>query len=201
MNAEFHETKERLIQATVELLDELPLESISTVMILDRSGVSKGSMYHFFDDAADLFDAAFVRRFSALVQVSANYLKSIATESESREDFQQRLTTLTERSQLRSRASSRFERARMLARSERNNRFRYALAEMQQHLTDQFTDAIQIAQDKGWVGKKYEARTLAVFIQAYTLGRIVDDIVEREMNDEDWINLIHDFTAFVLSQN
>jgi hypothetical protein len=72
---------------------------------------------------------------------------------------------------------------------------------MQQHLTDQFTEAITVAQDKGWVGKKYEARTLAVFIQAYTLGRIVDDIVERPMSDEDWINLIHDFTAFVLSQN
>jgi hypothetical protein len=40
------------------------------------------------------------------------------------------------------------------------------------------------------LNKSFEARTGAVFIQAYTLGRIVDDITTTHMNDADWEKLI-----------
>ena len=62
--------------------------------------------------------------------------------------------------------------------------------QLQQQLTDSLTSAFQTAQDKGFLNKDIEARTGAVFIQAYTLGRIVDDITENQMNDADWQKLI-----------
>ncbi len=191
MSREFHETKERLIQTTVDLIDELPLESISSALILERSGVSKGSMYHFFDDLGDLLDAAYARRFSHLVKISADYLRQILETAHDADEFFALLRKLTVRTQERSKSSTRFERARMLARAEGNERFRKILGDIQQDLTDNMAETIRMAQDKGWVTKKFEPHTISVFIQSYTIGRLVDEIVENHMNDDDWNNLIH----------
>jgi AcrR family transcriptional regulator len=198
--SEFHETKERLIQTTVALLDELPLESISSALVLERSGVSKGSMYHFFDDFSDLLDAAYARRFSYLVKVSADYIQHIMDDSSSAEEFFEKLRFLTVRTQDRSKSSTRFERARMLARAERSERFRKTLGDIQQGLTDQMAHTVILGQDKGWITKKYEARTISVFIQSYTLGRLVDEVVEKHMNDEDWNQLIHDIAETIFGE-
>jgi AcrR family transcriptional regulator len=191
VKSEFHETKERLIQTTVELIDEMSLESISSALILERSGVSKGSMYHFFDDLGDLLDAAYARRFSYLVKISADYLRQIVETANDAEEFFALLRKLTIRTQERGKSSTRFERARMLARAEGNERFRKILGDIQQELTDTMAESVRMAQEKGWVTKKYQPRTISVFIQSYTLGRVVDEIVENHMNDEDWNNLIH----------
>ena len=78
----------------------------------------------------------------------------------------------------------------MLARSERNERFRKSLGDIQQQLTDSLTQAIKNAQDKGFVTTDFQPRTLAVFIQAYTLGKIVDDITTNPMDDQDWDRFI-----------
>jgi hypothetical protein len=64
------------------------------------------------------------------------------------------------------------------------------LGQTQQQLTDSLTTIIQNAQDKGFVTASFEARTIAVFIQAYTLGKIVDDVTTTPMNDQDWERLI-----------
>jgi hypothetical protein len=100
------------------------------------------------------------------------------------------LDRLTASTQARENASLRFRRARKLARSERHEKFRKSLGELQQQLTDSLTLAFETAQEKGFLNKDFEARTGAVFIQAYTLGRIVDDITTTHMNDADWEKLI-----------
>lgn len=46
------------------------------------------------------------------------------------------------------------------------------------------------AKKKGWVKKSIKPRPAAVLIQAYTLGKIVDDVAETKMPDEDWNALI-----------
>jgi AcrR family transcriptional regulator len=199
MSTGFHETKERLIQTTVQLIDELPFEQISSALVLERSGISKGSMYHFFEDFSDLLDAAYARRFAYLVKISADYIQTILDDSHSAKEFFEKLRLLTIRTQSRDRSSLRFERARMLARAERNERFRKTLGAIQQDLTDQMTHSIILGQEKGWITTKYEARTIAVFIQSYTLGRLIDEIVEKPMNDDDWNHMIDDIAEKVFA--
>ena len=53
---EFNETRQNLIQATSELMDEMSLEEISAALVLERTGASKSSMYHFFDDFSELLE-------------------------------------------------------------------------------------------------------------------------------------------------
>ena len=190
MAHDLHETKQHLIQATSELMDEVSLEEISAAMVLERAGASKSSMYHFFEDFGDLLEATFLVRFAASVQASDHAIKEIIEKSTNKVDFFKALEKVTQVTQTRNNSAIRFQRARMLARSERNERFRKSLGDIQQQLTDSLTQAIKNAQDKGFVTTDFQPRTLAVFIQAYTLGKIVDDITANPMDDLDWERFI-----------
>ena len=190
MAHESNETRQNLIKATSELMDLHAIEDISASMILERAGASKSSMYHFFEDFGDLLDETYVVRFGENVRVSIVVIEKIIARSTTKEEFFVALDRLTASTQDRGLASLRFSRARELARSERNEKFQKSLGKLQQQLTDSLTSAFQTAQDKGFLNKDIEARTGAVFIQAYTLGRIVDDITENQMNDADWQKLI-----------
>jgi AcrR family transcriptional regulator len=190
MAHESNETRHNLIQATSELMDLHAIEDISASMILERAGASKSSMYHFFEDFSDLLEQTFLVRFDKEVRVSIVVIEKIIARSTTKEEFFASLDRLTASTQDRALASLRFSRARELARSERNEKFQKSLGKLQQQLTDSLTNAFQTAQDKGFLNKDFEARTGAVFIQAYTLGRIVDDITETHMNDVDWQKLI-----------
>lgn len=199
MTHDLHETKQHLIQATSELMDEVSLEEISAAMVLERAGASKSSMYHFFEDFGDLLEATFLVRFAASVQASERAINEIIENAPNKVEFFKALEKVTQATQTRSNSAIRFQRARMLARSERNERFRKSLGDIQQQLTDSLTLAIKKAQEKGFVTLDFEPRTLAVFLQAYTLGKIVDDITTTPMKDEDWDRLITVIASRVLA--
>ena len=190
MPHELNKTKRQLIQATSELMDLVAIEEISAAMVLERAGASKSSMYHFFEDFGDLLEATFLVRFAESVQASDQAIKEIIEKSTNKVDFFKALEKVTLGTQSRANSAIRFQRARMLARSERSERFRKSLGDIQQQLTDSLTQAIKRAQDKGFVTLDFQARTLAVFIQAYTLGKIVDDITTEPMDDQDWDRFI-----------
>jgi AcrR family transcriptional regulator len=190
MAHEQNETRHNLIQATSELMDLHAIEDISAAMVLERSGASKSSMYHFFEDFADLLEETYLVRFGETVRESIIVIEKIIARSTTKEEFFVALDRLTASTQARENASLRFRRARKLGRAEKNEKFKIALGELQQQLTDSLTLAFETAQEKGFLNKTFEARTGAVFIQAYTLGRIVDDITTTHMNDADWEKLI-----------
>jgi AcrR family transcriptional regulator len=187
---EQNETRQNLIQATSDLMDLHAIEDISAAMVLERANASKSSMYHFFEDFSDLLEQTYIVRFGETVAISIRVIEKIIARSTTKEEFFVALDRLTASTQDRGIASIRFSRARELARSERHEKFRKSLGELQQQLTDSLTLAFETAQDKGFLNKDFEARTGAVFIQAYTLGRIVDDITTTHMNDADWEKLI-----------
>ncbi len=190
MAHEQNETRQNLIQATSDLMDVHAIEDISATMVLERAGASKSSMYHFFEDFSDLLEETYVVRFGETVRTSILVIEKIIAKSNTKEEFFVALDRLTEATQDRKLAPIRFSRARELARSERHEKFQRSLGALQQKLTDSLTLAFETAQEKGFLNKNFEARTGAVFIQAYTLGRIVDDVTTTHMNDDDWEKLI-----------
>jgi AcrR family transcriptional regulator len=185
-----HPTRMLLIDTTVSLLDIYSLEELSAEMVLKSSGVSKGSMYHFFPDFSSLLEAAFLQRFSRHVEQSIAAIESIVDLSSNQEEFFTKLEAVTIATQSEIRRVHRFERARILAKAERNERFKNDLALVQQHLTDSLADCFAQAQQQGWLNTSFEPRTGAVYIQAYTLGKIVDDISPTPMDPDDWNALI-----------
>jgi AcrR family transcriptional regulator len=154
--------------------------------------VSKGSLYHHFEDFEDLLEAALIARFSVNVDATIDALAQILATVDSREGILAALREINNYNQAQERASFRLERARAAGLTYSSPRFHTALGAEQQRLTEAFTDVFVEAQNKGWMSTGVDARAAAVFVQAYTVGRVVDDISPEKVDPEAWINLVMD---------
>jgi hypothetical protein len=66
----------------------------------------------------------------------------------------------------------------------------------QQRLTDALADLVREAQVKGWFRSDFPPHVVAVFVQAYTLGRVLDEIAESPVDNTEWVAFIdHMLTA------
>jgi AcrR family transcriptional regulator len=185
-----HPTKRKLRDAVVGMMEVTPPEDIHSEYVLRETGISRGSLYHHYEDFTDLLEDALLYRFAAGVEASTGAIENIIASSSDQAEFLSMLEGVTRATQDRSLADNRFDRARMLAMAQHNMRFRAKLATVQDRLTDSLTECFAQAQEKGWLNKDFQPRTGAIFIQAYTLGKLVDDVSQTPMDDTDWENLI-----------
>jgi len=68
-------------------------------------------------------------------------------------------------------------------------------------MTEVFRSLIERAKERGWVKPSVDPMAMAVFIQAYTLGRVVDDISPDKVDPEKWTELIDDVVVQILFDN
>jgi AcrR family transcriptional regulator len=165
-------------------------KDISAAEILRRTGIAKGSLYHFWPSIGELIEEAYLVRYSRFVEKSGSVIRELLEKCETKEQFFEGLSQVTEITQDPARKSNRYERARILAMAEKNEKFRKALGKVQQGLTDLFTEQFIEVQNRGWFNKSFDPRAAAVLIQAYTLGKIVDDVVDNQMEIVIWNALI-----------
>jgi AcrR family transcriptional regulator len=190
MSPTIHPTKTRLVETAAELLETRFPEAIQVDEILDKSGISKGSLYHHFEDLGDLLEAAQVNRYSAWVNRSISLIVPVLSSAKSRDDIIEGLRVLTQYTQSSEYRTTRLSRARTLANSETSDRFRTALGIEQERLTSALEDLVAEAKNKNLFREHLNSRVVAVFIQSYTLGKFVDDIVPDPINQENWDEFI-----------
>ncbi len=184
------EIRKQLIDACRTLLAEVGSKKITTAMLLKQAGVARGSLYHHFEDLETLIQSAMVEEFSEYVAANIAMLNAAIAESKSAKQFRSALNRITEVSQGTDRRSNRFARVRLIAYSDDNPNTLSLLAETQQRLTDSISEIVSRAQQLGWVRRDISSRAVAVFIQSYTLGKVVDDIVPDPVPAIDWNSLI-----------
>jgi AcrR family transcriptional regulator len=185
-----HPTKTRLIETTAELLEKQYPQEIQVDEILEKSGISKGSLYHHFEDLGELLEAAQVYKYAAWVDRSIGLIVPVLSSVKTREEIIEGLAVLTKYTQSSEYRATRFYRARTLANSEVSDRFRKALGIEQDRLTAALEDLVAEAKNKGLFKAHLDNRVIAVFIQSYTLGKIVDDIVPSPILQESWDSFI-----------
>ena len=194
-----HPTRDKLLRATVELMREHLPQAITSEMVLQKSGISRGSMYHHFQDFSELLELAMVDAFANAVDKSITAFTTLLHTAKNRDDMVQGLSVVTGKTQARALKQLRLQRARLISFTEDNPRLAASMASEQQRLTDAITDLIRGAQERKWMSQSFDPRSAAVLIQAYTLGKIVDDIVPNPMSETGWNDLIGQIIEKVLA--
>jgi AcrR family transcriptional regulator len=201
MRNSIHPTKSLLVETAVKILDTKKPHEVSADEILETSGISKGSLYHHFTDLSELMEVAQVARYADWVDRSIALIVEIVSKAKSKEDIYQGVQKMTALTQSSNFKNFRFERARTIGNSEGNERFQKALAVEQERLTSGLADVIREVIEKGFFSKDLDPAVVAVFIQAYTLGKIVDDVVAEPVSSKNWDKFVdHVVLTSIISQ-
>lgn len=183
--------RQALLDACQHLLETLPPSQITTARLLKEAGVARATLYHHFESAEALLQSTLVDVFVRRAAQNIALMKQAVARSRTREEFIAALRHVTELSQAPAQRRDRLDRVRLVAHTENSPAFQAAMARAQEQLTETLVWVARTGQRRGWVRKDLAPRPIAVFVQAYTLGRIVDDVGERRMRPAEWTQLIN----------
>jgi AcrR family transcriptional regulator len=185
-----HPTAQKIMDTVSIMLEGDNPHNILVDDVLETSGISRGALYYHFGDFPALIEQTLLQRFSKNVDLDTLAIKEAASESQSSQEFWSRIRSLSAATQTPERATVRAERARILALAATSERFGLQLAEEQTRLTRDMAHAIEHAQKQGWVTQELDATAIAVLLQAYSLGRIVDDIIPERLDNKKWVKVV-----------
>lgn len=181
-----HPTKKALLDTVLQILESKPADQISVDEVLQVSGVSKGSLYHHYEDYPDLVEDALVFRYARYVDLSMDLMGPMLDEPKSKEEFFEALKVLTRKIQSDKNAQNRQERAEILGKAGHNPRLKNKLGTEQKRLTDELSLYMQKAVDHGFFDKGLDTEAASLFIQTYTLGLILNDVAELPLEKDRW---------------
>ena len=183
-----HPTAEVLLRTTVELLDTVPIDSVTISMVLERSGVSAGSLYHHYSDISDLVEQAVVLRYSRGLRDSLAATRDLL-ESGDADDFRRRTERLLEFTITPERRKNRLDRLEVLGALHSRERLRGLIARAQQEITNEHAELLATFQQRGWISGDLDPVALSEFMQAMIFGRVVDDVTENPVPQDRWFEV------------
>lgn len=185
-----HATHRALIDCGVELAKEFGMYGFTVEQLLTKSGISKGSLYHHFEDFVDLVECVQVRLFAEYVAVDIAAIQVALDAATDREKFVKLISLITRTAVQPHRLISRLQRARIISATQGRERFAARIGEEQKLLNDQMTQLISVGQERGWINPHLEAHALALFVQGYALGLILNDVASEKIDSDDWVAII-----------
>ena len=194
----FHPTKEKMVRCVIELTKTQGIETITSDQVLEISRISKGSMYHHFKDFAELIEVAETVIFSTVVDDVISRLSTALSISKTREEFLLAISAITYGNQSAEKVEDRLSRITYLAQAISSERMRQSMGAEQERLTQGISDLIREAQERGWASLKLDPLAASVFLQAFTVGRVIDYISDQRVDDESWIFLINQVVEQVI---
>ena len=194
-----HPTKRALVATVLEELKSKKASDLTSESILEKSGISKGSLYHHFEDFDDLIETAQVYRYAAYVDQSIHILTKVFQSAKNRDEMVAELKQVTKFTQSPDLMPQRMDRATSISLANANPRMMKKLNVEQDRLNEALIDIFREARDRGWINKEIDLHAGAVFIQAYTLGIIINDVSGKKVDNKAWTDLIDLFTSKIIA--
>lgn len=185
-----HPTRDALITTVLELLETTNPDDIKVHEVLEKSGISVGSLYHHFDDLSDLIDQAMIGRYAEDVDARIDALSQIVQGAHDKKTLMEGFSLASRVTHAPDRSSVRFYRAQTMTRAVTHEQFRAALAVEQKKLTDAIADLFHDLQQRGLFTAELDAQAASMFIQAYSLGFIVNDISVESVDHDAYVALL-----------
>lgn len=182
--------RERLVNVTIDLIDESGVDGVRLRDVMERSGVTNGSLYWEFTNRQALIDAAlaerYVRRLAAVTEIALDHV-------ETGSDFDG--TTLIEPilrafdPDVEDRSALRAERVTVLAAALRDERLGVEVGRVQQTQIERLTTVITGLQEQGRLTSDVPARSIALLVQVVVIGLAGLDLPGPDV-DADWRHMV-----------
>lgn len=188
------------LAVTLELLERDGESGFRLEDLMQRTGISKSSIYLHFGDRDGLLAAAFSKKFAEIVQESLTGLELMLNNVRDPRSMRDALQAATAFVANPDRFKSRLDRAVIIAGTRGRAAFADELAKAQMALTDRTIVLLLDAQERGLVRLRHSPRTVAQMIQAVTFGRIVAELEPRQSTEsvQSWISMVNELIDILL---
>ena len=179
-------TKDALLRVAIETINEGGESAIRLDSILAEVGVSPSSLYHHYGSLNGLIEAAHVERFQKAVYSNAVELKRRIEETESRQSFVALIDSMMDMFFSSVRAIPRQHRVNALGNAFGRPELLAAIAEAQKISLVIATEAVSIAQAKGFVNKDLDVAAFIAWFDGMAWGRVLIEITPDEDLGAKW---------------
>ena len=194
-----HPTRVALLDVTKKMIAEHGTDGFTVEMVLSESGISRGSLYHHFDDFPDLVESALIELNRTYVDGSIEVMARALGSATTKEEFLDGVRKVTEFQHSSERLKVRLDRVRMIALCFDSPTFRDKFGEAQADFVDALTDIVRDAQERGWARTDFDPKALATFMSAYNIGLTLNDVSSDPVSAETWNSLVRDVIARFLN--
>ena len=193
-------TKDKLLFATVEVIDHSGETSVRVRDIAARAGVKEPSVYHYFGSRDGLIEAAQAHRYSRglleVIQVFDEYVRSC----EALEDFQNIIRRVIAAVVSPEREKVRAVRADVLGSAMTRPQLKRAVGQAQMTAHHLLANTISYAQEQGWVRPELNAIAFAAWYTGMVNGRVVFEIDPEQCDGAEWDAIAVETTLHLLRQ-
>ena len=194
-----HPTRVALLDVTKKMIAEHGTDGFTVEMVLSESRISRGSLYHHFDDFPDLVESALIELNRTYVDGSIEVMARALGSATTKEEFLDGVRKVTEFQHSSERLKVRLDRVRMIALCFDSPTFRDKFGEAQADFVDALTDIVRDAQERGWARTDFDPKALATFMSAYNIGLTLNDVSSDPVSAETWNSLVRDVIARFLN--
>lgn len=191
-------TKDRLLEAAVEVIDSKGLGAIRVRDIAAVAGVREPSVYHYFGSRDGLIEAALAARYSRGLMQVVNGLAAAAAKCITREEFIQVIRQVVATIVEPTRAYVRSVRADVLGSAQTRPGVADVVMAAQRESNMGIGDIIKAAQGKGWVRSDIDPLAFAVWYVGMVNGRILLEMDPAQVNPEHWNDIALDASLHLL---
>jgi AcrR family transcriptional regulator len=183
-------TRQRVLDVVVDQLEDGGEAAVRIDVVRVRSGVSIGSIYHHFGDRNGLITSAQLYRFSRYAEAEIAALSEIVEHAESIEEFRRAIRQLTLRTASELRVTERWARIGVLGSTVGRPALLEDVRAIQTRLTDEFHAHVVQGQVRGFFRSDLDARAIALFIEAYSIGHALNDLDAHRVSEQDWEEVV-----------
>jgi AcrR family transcriptional regulator len=186
-----------VIEASVECLLEHGERGFRIEQIIEKTGISRSSLYLHFTDRDGLVEVAsleiFFREVSGNIDRTIEAMDAVSTVDQARAVVRPLVEAIARQPE-----STRWNRVMVLAASHYRSSLERRLAAMQTEINDRLGASFERWVELGLLVDGVEPREIASFIQANTFGRVIRDLDDHRSSIESWKSLMEiTFLAFI----
>lgn len=177
-------TRERLLQATIEVIDAEGVKGVRIRDIASAAGVREPSVYHFFGSREGLVEAALAERFNIHNSDMVNAFGSQLVDCRTQEDFVQLIHRVLEIGFNDNRAKIRSLRADVIGSAQSRPKLLAAINEAAHKSYVDQCKYIESAQIRGWIDPDLDSVTFAAWAAGMFNNRLYIEMNPGAYNTE-----------------
>ena len=183
-------SKDHLLEVAVSMLQKHGLEYITSDRVLRESHVSKGSLYHHYEDFQDLIEDAQIHLYTEHVINTLEGLITFVRKNQNPEDVRAQFKNLVRAPETVGSVFFREQKFAIAYAGTRSERMRKKLAPVQELLTQKWILIAEICKQRDWVSPDLDSRAISILLQSTIIGKILDDNSSLHLDFDQWVKAL-----------